>query len=294
MEQPLVSIIIPVYNGGLDLPRCIESVRAQTYTNIEILLLNDGSKDNLSLPLLRMYAQVDGRIRLVDQPNQGVSATRNRGLDMAGGDFLQFVDCDDYLQPGATQLLVETALKTGSDLVISPYIMVYPPKGDKPERTETYSLLPEGEYTQLDFALYLLEQPTAYYFGVLWNKLYRRSIIEENHIRFRKDIHWSEDLLFNCQYYRLMNRVYSLSQPLYSYVQNPNSICHTLHDPRVILKAKKAVFKEYTILLRDLGLLCDNRLETLRSVFGSTEAASYKARFRKIRTRKAIKKDRSV
>lgn len=285
MEQPFVSIIIPVYNGGLDLPRCIASVRAQTYDNIEIILLNDGSKDDLSLPLLKMYAQVDQRIRLVDQHNQGVSATRNHGLDLARGTYIQFVDCDDYLEPTATELLVSAAERTGSDLVIAPYTMVYPAAKDKPERSQVYALLPEGVYTQHDYALHLLEQPTAYYYGVLWNKLYRRSIIEDNHLRFDPEIHWSEDLIFNCQYQRRMNLVTSLPQPLYSYVQNPNSICHNLRDPRVILKAKKRVFKEYVLLLQEVGLYCDYHKQALRSIFGTTEVATYKAPFKRIKRR---------
>lgn len=290
MEQPLVSIIIPVYNGGLDLPRCIESVRAQSYTNLEILLLNDGSQDDLSLPLLKMYAQVDSRIRLVDQPNQGVSATRNHGLDLARGSFLQFVDCDDYLQPNATQLLVSTALEQDCDLVISPYTMVHPPKGDKPERTQVYSLLPEGLYIQHEFVLQLMERPTSFYFSVLWNKLYRRSIIEAHHLRFDPKIHWSEDLLFNCQYYRWMNRIYSLPQSFYSYVQNPNSICHNLRDPRIITTAKLAVLKEYTLLLQELGLYCDNRMEPLRSLFGITEVQAYSLNQIKFKTKQLPKK----
>lgn len=290
MEQPLVSIIIPVYNGGLDLPRCIESVHAQSYANIEILLLNDGSRDDLSLPLLRMYAQVDPRIRLTDQPNQGVSATRNSGLELAQGEFIQFVDCDDYLRPDATQQLVSAAITHDCDLVIAPYTMVHPPKGDKPERAQTYSLLPEGVYTQHEFALALMERPASFYFSVLWNKLYRRSIIEEMHLRFDSKIHWSEDLLFNCQYYRRLNRVCSLAEPFYSYVQNPNSICHTLRDPRIITRAKAAVLKQYVLLLQELGLYCDNRMVPLRTVFGITEVQAYQLQTYKLKLKQLPKK----
>ena len=104
--------------------RCIESVRAQTYQNIEIILINDGSCDNVSRPLIEMYAQVDTRIRLQHKPNGGVSNTRNLGVDMARGKYVQFVDCDDYLTPCATQLLVEKAERSDSDLVIAAYTMV--------------------------------------------------------------------------------------------------------------------------------------------------------------------------
>ena len=108
MEKPLVSIVIPVYNAAPHLAACIESVRKQTYENIEILLVNDGSKD-VSLPICRMYGDIDPRIQVMDQENSGVSATRNTAIDRARGEYLQFVDADDRVAMEATQLLVERA-----------------------------------------------------------------------------------------------------------------------------------------------------------------------------------------
>lgn len=90
-EQPLVSIIVPIYNAQDHIARCVESIRRQTYKNIEILLLNDGSKD-VSLQVCAMYARVDDRIVLIDKANSGVAATRNLGLRQARGKYLQFVD----------------------------------------------------------------------------------------------------------------------------------------------------------------------------------------------------------
>ena len=86
MEKPLVSIVIPIYNAAPHLAACIESVRKQTYDDLEILLVNDGS-DDVSLPICRMYAQVDPRIRVIDKENSGVSATRNIAIDQAAGEF---------------------------------------------------------------------------------------------------------------------------------------------------------------------------------------------------------------
>ena len=117
MEKPLVSIVIPVYNAAPHLAACIESVRKQTYENIEILLVNDGSKD-VSLPICRMYGDIDPRIQVMDQENSGVSATRNTAIDRARGEYLQFVDADDRVAMEATQLLVERAQRTQADLVI--------------------------------------------------------------------------------------------------------------------------------------------------------------------------------
>lgn len=112
LEQPLVSVIVPIYNAQDHIARCVESIRRQTYKNLEILLLNDGSKD-VSLEVCKMYANVDPRIVLIDKANSGVAATRNMGLREAKGKYLQFVDADDTIQPYATEMLVQRAEENG-------------------------------------------------------------------------------------------------------------------------------------------------------------------------------------
>ena len=126
-EQPLVSIIVPIYNAQDHIARCVESIRRQTYRNLEILLLNDGSQD-VSLEVCKMYANVDPRIVLIDKANSGVAATRNMGLREARGKYLQFVDADDTIQPYATELLVQRAEESGADLVIAHYNRITPPR----------------------------------------------------------------------------------------------------------------------------------------------------------------------
>ena len=124
-NQPLVSIILPVYNAKNHIARCIESIRAQSCRNFQLIILNDGSKD-VSLPVCEMYRKVDSRILLVDKDNSGVSDTRNLGLKLAEGKYIQFVDSDDYLDPGYTESLVRAAEENAADLVIAPYKMVIP------------------------------------------------------------------------------------------------------------------------------------------------------------------------
>lgn len=288
MEERLVSIIIPVYNGGVRLARCIESVRAQTYPSLEIIILNDGSRDNVSLPLVEMYAQVDSRIRMLDKPNSGVSDTRNLGLQMARGTYVQFVDCDDYLEPYATASLVERAERTGSGLVIAPYTMVTPRKGEEEPLGTVYSFLEEGVYDQARFAAGLLEHPSSFYFGVLWNKLYRRDLIVEHALRFDERLAWSEDALFNFQYYRVCSRFYASDVPVYYYVQNPGSVCHTMKNPVAMLRARKIVFQAYIELYKKLGLYEDNRQKIYKFVIAMTEDVGVSKRFRI--SRRAVEK----
>ena len=108
MEFPLVSILVPMYNAAGCITRCVESLCAQTYKSIEILLLNDGSTDDTAAVCARLAAK-DHRIAVIDKPNTGAADTRNRGIRLAHGKYIQFVDCDDWLAPDFTEKLVTAA-----------------------------------------------------------------------------------------------------------------------------------------------------------------------------------------
>ena len=177
MEMPLVSIILPVYNAQSHLNRCLGSICAQQYEDLEIIVINDGSKDQ-SLPVCEEFRKKDSRILLVDKANSGVSDTRNLGLKLASGKYVQFVDSDDYIAPDYTARLVEAAEQSGADLVISPYTMVIPAGASKPGQvlekiqddlgvmhvarppeTREYGFLPAGIYDKDTFALRLMDKP---------------------------------------------------------------------------------------------------------------------------------------
>jgi len=113
-----ISVIIPVYNVEHFLPRCLDSVQKQSFTNIEIICVNDGSEDNCPT-ILKKYAAKDERIRVVSQPNRGLSVARNVGLDMATGEYIFFLDSDDFLHPQALEVFYNVALKTNAPLIIS-------------------------------------------------------------------------------------------------------------------------------------------------------------------------------
>lgn len=239
MTNPLVSIIVPVYNAQKGLSRCLESICGQTYQELEIIVLNDGSTDD-SLAICEQFRAKDPRIVVVDKENEGVSCTRNAGLVLAHGDYIQFADSDDALDPDYTQNLVQAALQHSADLVIAPYWMVIPSNSTKtgyfletlqtslgiePETPKTevrkYSFLPEGIYSREDYARSLMQQPASFYYGVLWNKLYRREIIAQNQLAFAPDVHWAEDLIFNMGYLEHAQVFVSISEAGYHYIQNP-------------------------------------------------------------------------
>ena len=272
MEKPLVSIILPVYNAQSHLARCLESVCGQTYKNLEIIVLNDGSKDQ-SLPVCEEFRARDSRILLVDKANSGVSDTRNLGLKLASGEYVQFVDSDDYIDLDYTEHLVSAAESAHADLVIAPYKMVIPAGASKPEQVldkieddlgvmrvarppevREYGFLPEGVYDKDTFALRLMDKPASYFYSVLWNKLYRRILLTGNDICFTSEVRWAEDLVFNMQYIQYAEVFASIGTPGYSYVQNPQSICHTQINLASIVQNKLQVFRYYKELYTKLGL----------------------------------------
>lgn len=264
--KPLVSIIVPIYNAQKHIARCVESIRRQTYENIEILLLNDGSQD-VSLQVCQMYAGVDKRIILIDKANSGVAATRNLGLQFAKGDYLQFVDADDTILPNATELLVDRAVRFDADLVIAHYNRITPPRPrseeaetrrprpTRPDKVQTYGFLLEGPMDKEQFAAGLMQEPASFYYGVMWNKLYRAELVHaHSDIQCAEELDWSEDLYFNLSYIRYAEKFYALSTPIYNYYNTPGSAVHTVLNPVNVVTTRAALFNYYKELYEHLGL----------------------------------------
>ena len=287
-QQPLVSVIVPIYNAKDHIARCVESIRRQTYRNLQILLLNDGSQD-VSLEVCRMFAQVDGRITLIDKENSGVSATRNLGMRAARGAYLQFVDADDTLQPYATELLVQRARDSGADMVIAHYNRVEPPREheraraprrvedadpgfDPRTRVQTFGFLMEGPLTKAEFAYGLMQEPASFYYGVMWNKLYRAEIVRAHpDVVCSEELDYSEDFYFNLSFIRYAERFYALSTPIYNYVQNPQSLVHNL-NPMKVLTTRWELSAYYKDLYRQLGLYEENRIRLNKYFLGVAES----------------------
>ena len=287
-QQPLVSVIVPIYNAKDHIARCVESIRRQTYRNLQILLLNDGSQD-VSLEVCRMFAQVDGRITLIDKENSGVSATRNLGMRAARGAYLQFVDADDTLQPYATELLVQRARDSGADMVIAHYNRVEPPREheraraprrvedadpgfDPRTRVQTFGFLMEGPLTKAEFAYGLMQEPASFYYGVMWNKLYRAEIVRAHpDVVCSEELDYSEDFYFNLSFIRYAERFYALSTPVYNYVQNPESLVHNL-NPVKVLTTRWELLAYYKDLYKHLGLYEANKIRLNKYFFGIAES----------------------
>ena len=239
MSGPIVSIIVPVYNAEKTIQRCVESILGQDFQGFELLLIDDGSQD-ASGALCDAFAQRDARVRVLHKEHGGVSAARNLGLSQAQGVYLQFLDSDDWITADATTMLVRTAREYQCDLVISDFYRVVGDrvshKGDIQEDT----VLSREEY-----AAHMMERPADFYYGVLWNKLYRREIVERHHLRMNPEISWCEDFMFNLEYIRYAERFYALQVPIYYYVKTKGSLASQYLSIPKTIRMKLMVFEYY-------------------------------------------------
>lgn len=243
---PKVSIIIPIYNAEKHLNRCIDSVLKQDFEDFELILMDDGSKDG-SAEILDEYAKIDDRVIVVHKENSGVSDTRNQAIALARGEYLQFLDSDDWITPDATGLLVRMAQEHDCDMVIADFYRVI---GER--LSQKGKIREDGVLSREEFALEMMENPADFYYGVLWNKLYRRDIISEQGLWMDKDISWCEDFIFNMEYIRHVRSVYALHVPIYYYVKTPGSLVSQGTSISKTIRMKRTVFKCYKEFYQDV------------------------------------------
>lgn len=156
---------------------------------------------------------------MIHKENSGVSESRNMAIAQAHGEYLQFLDCDDWITPDATKLLVRAAKEEQADLVIADFYRVI---GERLSHKGDIEI--DGVMDQEAFVGCMMEKPADFYYGVLWNKLYRRDIIMKHHLQMNPEISWCEDFMFNLEYIRHARRFYALHTPIYYYVKTKGSL----------------------------------------------------------------------
>lgn len=221
MEE-CISVIIPVYNGAQQLPRCLDSVCAQTHAALEILLVDDGSTDGTAEVCAR-YARRDGRIRVIRQENQGPSGARNRGLEEAAGELVAFVDSDDWLEPDALACALAQLKQAQADVVLWCYCREYP-SGSRPVQPlgAQGQIWRGGQTAQLFQRLLgpvgaqLCRPQEVDSLAAVWGKLYRRQAVDG--VRFVDTrLIGTEDALFNLEVFRGIDCAVYLPQTFYHY-----------------------------------------------------------------------------
>lgn len=221
--EKLLSIIVPIYNCEKDLRRCVSSILRQTYSNIELILVDDGSTDS-SHEICDEYAMSDNRVKVIHQKNKGASAARNTGLLASKGQYIGFVDSDDYIDDSMYEKLIFCAVSNKANIVMCDYYMI-----DK----DAHKVIEcsDGKSNIKTATDYLKEVLEGKYMGVLWNKLFSKELIEKENISFDEGIHFCEDVVFLSEVVRDQD-IYVVHSPLYYYIENETSLSHGSIDAR--------------------------------------------------------------
>lgn len=209
--MPEISVIIPVYNASRYLPECLESIMAQTFSDIEIICINDGSTDN-SLQILQDFRLKDSRIKIIDQKNAGVSAARNAGIKGATGRYIGFVDSDDTVEKNFFETLFVKAQENNADIVFS--MGLSPSDTLAPEKIYGKSAI-RSEILPLFFKMDI--------HNAIWNKLYTASIIKDENILFPVGLTHGEDAEFNIQFLAHAQTLLVIAYSGYHYRETPGS-----------------------------------------------------------------------
>ena len=241
----LISIVVPVYNVEMYLNDCIESLINQSYKNIEIILVNDGSTDT-SKSICEKYVNIDSRIRVINKENQGLGLARNTGIEYCNGEYVTFIDSDDYADVDLIKNLYEGIKNNNADTCIGGFKRV----------TDSGNIIYTEKYRS---KIYLGDEVKCQLFNRMlgsspyesdairmsvWNVLYSTKIIRENNIKFPSEREYiSEDIIFDSEYYRYSSKVAVVSSTAYNYRVNNNSLT---------MKYKRDRFEKVTFLYKEL------------------------------------------
>ncbi len=216
MEESKISVIIPIYNGERYLHDCFESIKKQTYSNLEIILVNDGSTDN-SKDICEEWAKNDSRVKVYNNKNNGVSYSRNFGIDKATGEYIIFIDCDDFIEKEAIETLMKNIKE--NDLILANYYKYYSNK-----KVIKNPLIPTKNYSKREFINEFWDLYNAYIISSPCNRLYKNDILKQYNIKFKLDYNLGEDLIFNLDYIERCNTICVINKYLYNYRYTENSL----------------------------------------------------------------------
>ncbi len=274
-NDPLISVIVPIYNVEKYLPECLESIINQSYKNLEILLIDDGSTDRCG-EICKSYAKKDKRIFIISQTNQGLSEARNVGIRNAKGKYLYFADSDDYLALDAIEMLYQAAVSTSSDLTIAGHTVVYEGKGLEVFK-EPYGKSPLSAKDAIEIGLY----DKGIEFSA-WNKLYHQKLF--------KNITFPKRRLFEdvATVYKCMlksNKIAIIHQSLYFYRKRNDSISNRKFDPSKmdLIVSTEEMCQEILKKYPDLEKACQRR-QMFAYLSTLSQMACCKERYRKEET----------
>ena len=238
-KNPMVSIVIPIYNVEIYLKKCINSILNQNFNDFEIILVNDGSTDS-SLDICNEYLKKDTRINLVNKTNGGLSSARNAGLNVAKGKYISFIDPDDCINENYFNILINKAEMNDCDVIVSGYRTV----------PNNVDIIPSYKLNEVlkgtDFILSSDNVHSKNELCFVWRYLYKLKLIKENKIKFNEKIFIGEDVTFNLEVLVNANKVMAISDILYYYtINNPTSLMRNKFKPNLESSLIKQYEKRY-------------------------------------------------
>lgn len=258
MNEPLVSITVPIYKTEKYLENCINSLINQTYSNIEIILVDDGSPDECPR-ICDLYAEKDSRIKVIHAENGGASAARNRGIKASKGEYIVFCDSDDYVAPQWCEYLLKAA-QSHRNAAIFCNIFI----------TEEENAVTDIKYDEPQIrktSYYEMYKSNRFSFSV--NKIFRKDIISDNNLLFDKKYYVSEDSYFAIEYLKYCNEQIYIENPLYYYVQRNESIMHTYRSNDLELHLS-IFYSRIHLMEENLSEYCDDWLYRFIVMFENT------------------------
>ena len=223
-EKPLLSIIVPVYKVENYLQKCIDSILAQTFTDFELILVDDGSKDR-SGQICDEYAEMDERVKVIHKENSGPSDTRNRGIEQAAGNYFMFVDSDDYIAPTMVECLYQSILKENADIAACNFLYSF-----EDDRNQDFSTNIQWEVVSGAEIFYNRKNDRSCgYWTVVWNKLYKSKVFGK--LRFRAGKYYEDEFWAN-DIYQMDIKMVTIPECLYYYRQHGNNSMKTTNSKK--------------------------------------------------------------
>lgn len=258
-KKPLISIIVPVYNVEKYIRRCVESLLNQTYLTIEVILVNDGSPDK-SPEICDDYCKMDNRVSVLHKNNGGLSDARNSGLEKARGDYIIFLDSDDYVEHTMVEDAVKAAERDNSDVVIWGYYADFVSEDENLISTKMKSCI-SGSFSKSDLSKLTITNELIGCLGYAWNKMYRKKFLMENKYRFTSGLSLVEDIVFNGPVLSKVERITFIEKPYVHYMQRPRETLgvkfyENFYELKIMaMKSVESILCEWGINTREISLV---------------------------------------
>jgi len=255
--NPTVSVIVPIFNVERLLNRCINSIINQTYSNLEIILVDDGSPDSCG-EICEIYKQKDSRIKVIHKKNEGLGYARNSGLNIASGEFVVFIDSDDYVKNDYIEKLLLPMIEHQLDLCMAGFIRIFASSKSIECPVSKEKILITEKHIISELLLPVIGADISYKSDVeremcVWRNMYRRSLIEKINLRFVSEREYiSEDIFFNMHYFINCKKAMLIPDCIYYYSENENSLSNTYRNDRFekyckMLNEQICILKNYDI-----------------------------------------------